>query len=131
MKQSMVENLLEHDNRREIDLYWGARNADELYLDDLPARWASEYEHIRYHRALSDPDADANADFEAYFGLVHEAVAKNHPDLSGYDVYMSGPPIMVHSGRTAFEAVGLTMDHMFSDAFEYAAASESRGSAGS
>ena len=117
--KSMVENLLEHDNRRQIDLYWGARNADELYLDDLPARWASEYEHIRYHRALSDPDADANADFEAYYGLVHDAVAKNHPDLSGFDVYMSGPPAMIEAAKQAFLGLGLPEDRLFYDSFEF------------
>ena len=54
-------------------------------------------------------------------GFVHEAVLADHPDLSGFDVYMSGPPPMVHAGRAAFEGAGLGIEHMFSDAFEYAA----------
>jgi CDP-4-dehydro-6-deoxyglucose reductase len=34
---------------------------------------------------------------------------------------MAGPPVMVDAGRQAFEAAGLTLENMFSDAFEYAA----------
>jgi NAD(P)H-flavin reductase len=41
--------------------------------------------------------------------------------LSGFDIYMSGPPVMVEASRRACEACGATMDHMFSDAFTYAA----------
>jgi CDP-4-dehydro-6-deoxyglucose reductase len=44
--------------------------------------------------------------------------------MSGFDVYMSGPPVMVEAGRLAFEARGLGVDHKFSDAFEYAADSK-------
>ena len=44
--------------------------------------------------------------------------------MSGFDVYLAGPPIMVQSGSTAFAAAGLSHDHMFSDAFEYAKPSE-------
>jgi CDP-4-dehydro-6-deoxyglucose reductase len=39
---------------------------------------------------------------------------------------MSGPPVMVEAGRAAFEARGLTLDHMFSDAFAYAADSKEK-----
>ena len=41
--------------------------------------------------------------------------------MSGFDCYLSGPPPMVAAGRTAFTAQGLSPDHLFSDAFEYAA----------
>jgi hypothetical protein len=36
---------------------------------------------------------------------------------------------MVHAGRIAFEARGLDIAHMFSDAFEYAADSQPKGAA--
>ncbi len=51
--------------------------------------------------------------------------------MSGFDVYMSGPPVMVDAGRQAFEARGLTMEHMFSDAFEYAKDSKKKDAASS
>jgi CDP-4-dehydro-6-deoxyglucose reductase len=51
---------------------------------------------------------------------VHEAVLADHPDLSGFDIYLSGPPPMVEAARLAFPARGAAPRHMYSDAFEFA-----------
>ena len=115
--KSMIENLLEHGDRRDIHLYWGARNAAELYLDDLPSSWARDHGHIHYHRAVSEPGSAAG--LAAYEGLVHEAVLANHPDLSGFDVYMSGPPAMIEAAKSAFLSRGLPENRLYYDSFEY------------
>ncbi len=115
--KSMIENLLEHGDRREVHLYWGARKETELYLDPLPLRWAREHEHIRYRRALSDPEP--NGVLEAFAGLVHEAVLADHPDLSGFDIYMSGPPAMIEAAKPAFAQGGLPEERLFYDSFEF------------
>lgn len=115
--KSMIENLLDHGDRRQIHLYWGARTHSELYLDELPRRWAREYDHIHYHRALSEePGA---ADDAAFHGLVHEAVVADHPDLAGFDVYMSGPPAMIEAAKKTFALHGLVSDRLFYDSFEF------------
>ncbi|RLA02636.1 MAG: CDP-6-deoxy-delta-3,4-glucoseen reductase, partial [Gammaproteobacteria bacterium] len=44
--------------------------------------------------------------------------------LSEYDVYMSGPPVMVEAGHSLFLKHGLDESRFFSDAFEYAALSD-------
>ncbi len=115
--KAMIENLLENGDRREIHLYWGARTLQELYLDELPSRWAEENNHIHYRRAISDPADEATT--AVVEGLVHEAVVADHPDLSEFDVYMSGPPAMIEAAREAFAACGLPEDRLFYDSFEF------------
>jgi CDP-4-dehydro-6-deoxyglucose reductase len=115
--KSMIENLLESGDRREIHLYWGARTANELYLDELPTRWASENPHIHYTRALSEEKPRPG--FEAFSGPVHQAVLAKHPDLSGFDVYMSGPPAMIDTAKIAFRDRGVRRDRLFYDSFEF------------
>ena len=115
--KSMIENLLEHDDRREIHLYWGARTTAELYLDELPTRWAREHSHIHYHRAISDEVEALPEGFQR--GFVHEVVAANHPDLSGHDVYMSGPPAMIEAAKKAFSENGLDSSRLYYDSFEF------------
>ena len=44
---------------------------------------------------------------------------KHHPDLSNYDVYLSGPPPMVKAGMDLFYEHGLPENQIFSDSFEY------------
>lgn len=115
--KSMIESLLEAGDDREINLYWGTRSAAELYLDELPSRWARENEHIHYRRALSDDQVESG--IEAFKGMVHEAVMAEHPDLSGYDVYMSGPPAMIEAAKISFAERGVREDRLFYDSFEF------------
>lgn len=115
--KSMIENLLELGDLRPIHLYWGARTAGELYLDELPLQWAREHGHIHYHRALSE--TGAGEPLPAFRGLVHEAVIADHADLSGFDVYMSGPPAMIETARKVFVQHALPEDRMFYDSFEF------------
>ena len=115
--KGMIEHAFHAGIDRDIHLYWGVRARRDLYLPDLPLRWEREHGRFRYTPVLSEPDAD----WTGRRGLVHQAVVEDHPKISRYDVYMSGPPAMVEAGRKAFEEVGLSREHMFSDAFEYAA----------
>ncbi|TVQ87175.1 MAG: CDP-6-deoxy-delta-3,4-glucoseen reductase [Chromatiaceae bacterium] len=115
--KAMIEHALHTGIQRPMHLYWGVRARRDLYLPDLPAQWAAAHPHVHYVPVLSQPDAD----WDGRTGYVHEVVAADHPDLADYDVYLSGPPAMVEAGRSRFEAIGLSLDHMFSDAFEFAA----------
>lgn len=115
--KSMIENLLENGDQRDIHLYWGARAQSDLYLDELAVAWAREHAHIQYRRALSeDPNTIA---LDHFPGLVHEAVLADHPDLSGFDVYMSGPPAMIDAARTGFLRHGLPHERLYYDSFEF------------
>ncbi len=115
--KGMIEHALHNGIERPMHLYWGARSQQDLYLPDLPAQWAKEHKNLTYTPVLSEPDAG----WTGRTGFVHETVIEDHADMSGFDAYLSGPPIMVEAGRKAFEAHGLTMNHMFSDAIAFGA----------
>lgn len=115
--KGMIEHAIHIGLRRPITLYWGVRARRDLYLADLPQVWARRLPAFSFVPVLSEPDPD----WSGRTGYVHAAIVEDHPDLSGFDLYMSGPPVMVEAGRLAFEALGLPRERMFSDAFEYAA----------
>jgi CDP-4-dehydro-6-deoxyglucose reductase len=115
--KSMIEDLLAHDDKRPLHLFWGVRNRAELYLHEQAQQWADQYDHIQYSVALSEPgDEDTN---DSFHGFVHEAVLAQYPELPGFDIYMSGPPAMVDAGRTAFLANGAEKRRVFFDSFEF------------
>ena len=126
--KGILEHALQIGLTRPIHLYWGVRSREDLYLPDLPQAWASEHANIRYTPVLSEPDDD----WQGETGWVHERVVADYPDLSGHDVYMSGPPPMINAGKEAFLAHGLPGENLFSDSFEYGAAAsgENRAKAG-
>ncbi len=115
--KGMIEHAFHVGMKRSIHLYWGVRSRRDLYLPELPEVWVAEHEDFHFIPVLSEPDAD----WRGRRGFVHQVVLEDLPDMSGFDVYMAGPPVMVKAGRQMFEAAGLTMRNMFSDAFEYAA----------
>lgn len=115
--KGMIEHAFYTGLNRPLHLYWGVRSRQDLYLPELPRDWERDHPGFRFIPVLSEPDPD----WRGRTGFVHQAVLRDHPDMSGFDVYMAGPPVMVQAGREAFEAAGLTLRNMFSDAFEYAA----------
>lgn len=117
--KSMIEDLLAHRDRRPIHLFWGARTPGELYQEGLIREWLSEHPHIRYSSAISEPGDERSQ--VGFAGYVHEAVLDAYPDLSGHDVYMSGPPAMIDAAKHAFARHGVDEARLFYDSFEFGA----------
>jgi CDP-4-dehydro-6-deoxyglucose reductase len=97
-------------------LYWGARAPQELYLRTLPETWAAAAPNLRFEPVISDAEQLEGL----RGGLVHEAVLEDHPDLSAFDVYMSGPPALIDAGRRSFVQAGLPEERLYYDSFDYA-----------
>jgi len=116
--KAIVEHFLALGTRRPMAVYWGARTGADLYLRAQAAHWVHEAPHLSFQAVISDPEEAARASSRA--GLVHEAVLEDHPDLSEYDVYMSGPPAMIDAGRQLFLDAGLPEDRLYYDSFDYA-----------
>ncbi len=114
--KAIMEHFLHLGSRRRMHLYWGARNRAELYLLELPQAWVRDATHLHFMPVVSVPPPAG----DLRTGMVHEAVLQDHPDLSGFDVYMSGPPAMINAARRAFIAASLPEDHLYYDSFDYA-----------
>lgn len=121
-----LKGILEHafhtSLEKPLHLYWGVRARRDLYLEELPAQWLQDHTNFSYTPVLSEPMADDN--WKGATGFVTDTVIRDYPDLSGHDIYMSGPPVMVEAGHNLFIQYGLDTSRFFSDAFEYAALSE-------
>ncbi len=115
--KSVIEDMLANQILRPIYLYWGVRAKEDLYMDDLAKRWAEQYQHIQYIPVLSAVKPEDN--WQGRVGFVHEAVGEDFADLSGYEIYAAGPPIMIDAARQPFSDKNLPEDHFFCDAFEY------------
>ncbi|GAB1394505.1 CDP-6-deoxy-delta-3,4-glucoseen reductase [Rhodocyclaceae bacterium] len=113
--KGLVEHALHIGIRRPMKFYWGAKDRAGLYLSTLAERWAAE-NGIPFIPVLSEPDAD----WSGRTGLVHEAVLADHADLSAYQTYVCGAPVMCEAALKDFTAKGLPKDEFFADVFSYA-----------
>ena len=99
-----------------MTLYWGGRRPKDLYMNETAQRWAAEHPDFRYVPVISD--ALAEDAWTGRTGFVHRAVMEDFPDLSAYQVYACGVPIMVDSARRDFIAhCKLSEDEFYADSF--------------
>jgi len=116
--KAMLEHAFHHNIKRPITFYWGAHNLAHLYMLDLPKKWEQEHAHFKFVPVLSDPEPEDR--WQGRTGFLHQAVLEDIADLSGYQVYACGAPLMVEAAHQAFTAQGkLPPEEFYSDAFTF------------
>lgn len=118
--RAFVGHAIAQGWRVPVDVYWGARRREDLYLLDEALSWAESHRNIRVVPVLSGGDAGTPDARALRRGLVHEAVLADAPDFTHLLVYACGSPPMVYAALDAFVARGLPPERMFSDVFAWA-----------
>lgn len=118
--KSMILDLLEAGDEREITLVYGARCRSELYYYDLFSDLAEQHKNFHYITALSE--ANDSDKWEGPCCYVHE-LAEQHFDkkFEGHKAYMCGPPLMIDGCITALMQGRLFEEHIFMENFFTAA----------
>lgn len=116
--KGMIEHAFHAGLNRPMHLFWGVRSKRDLYMHEQALSWAEQHPDFRYTPVLSEPQPED--EWQGETGFVHEAVARAYADLSGHQVYMSGPPAMINAAKETFLRHGLPEQHLFYDAFEVA-----------
>ncbi|MEQ5837966.1 CDP-6-deoxy-delta-3,4-glucoseen reductase [Paraburkholderia acidicola] len=98
--KAIIEHALFKGLDRPMKLYWGGRCKQDLYMMELAERWVKDVQNFSFVPVLSEPDADDA--WTGRMGFVHRAVIEDLPDLSAYQVYACGAPVMVESAHRDF-----------------------------
>jgi CDP-4-dehydro-6-deoxyglucose reductase len=114
--KSIVEHVFHRGSARPLTLYWGGRRPLDLYMTELCARWQQIHDNFSFIPVVSDALPEDN--WQGRSGFVHRAVMEDFPDMSGYQVYACGAPVMVESAHRDFTSLcQLPEDEFYSDAF--------------
>ncbi len=114
--KSIIEHMVQQNIKRPITLYWGGRRPGDLYMNELVEQWAKTIAGFTYVPVVSE--ALPEDGWTGRTGFVHRAVMQDFPDLSGYQVYACGAPIVVESARREFVAAcNLAEEAFFADSF--------------
>ena len=116
--KSMILDLLEQGDERQITLLYGARNQTEIYDRELFEALAEEHENFTYSVTLSDEEGEWSGET----GFVHE-LAERHFDnqFGGHKAYLCGPPPMIDACITSLMRGRLFEEHIFMENFFTAA----------
>lgn len=97
--KSMILDMLDKGDQRNIKLFHGVRNSEELYDREVFEKLAAECDNFTYVPVLSQPAADDQ--WTGATGYVQD-VAQEHMDndFRGNKAYLCGSPNMIDSAIT-------------------------------
>lgn len=114
--KAIVQHMAHQQIKRPVTLYWGGRRPADLYMHALAQSWEETLPDFKYVPVISDAVPEDN--WTGRTGFVHRAVMEDYPDMSGYQVYACGAPIVVNSARKEFMATcNLSEEAFFADSF--------------
>ena len=114
--KALIEHMQERRITRPATLFWGGRRPHDLYMDDWVRAQCAVMPHLSYVPVVSDALPEDN--WKGRTGFVHQAVLEDIPDLSGYQVYACGAPVVVESAQRDFsDLAGLDEAEFFADSF--------------
>ena len=114
--KALIEHMQFQGITRTATLYWGGRRPEDLYLEDWVQARLLEMPNLTYVPVISN--ATPEDAWTGRTGFVHRAVIEDFPDLSGYQVYACGAPIVVDSARKDYsELAGLPEEEFYADSF--------------
>ena len=114
--KALIEHMRERQITRPATLFWGGRRPHDLYMDDWVRAQCAVMPTLSYVPVVSD--ALPEDGWQGRTGFVHQAVLEDIQDLSGYQVYACGAPVVVESAQRDFsDLAGLDEAEFFADAF--------------
>jgi CDP-4-dehydro-6-deoxyglucose reductase, E3 len=116
--KAMLRHLAHQGESRQVHFFWGVQRPRDLYEGKQVARWAEEYEWLRFTPVMSE--LRPGDEWHGRRGWVHEAVLAEYPSLAEVDVYAAGPPPMIAVIQELFPAHGLAKGRLYFDSFEFA-----------
>jgi len=114
--KAIIEHMLYREIKRPMTLYWGGRRPKDIYMMDLCNKWQADAPHLKFVPVVSDALPEDH--WTGRTGFVHQAAVEDFPDLSGYQVYSCGAPIVVNSAKRDLVAkCHLPEDEFYADSF--------------
>ena len=110
---SIVETALHKGRRGPIHLYFGARDEQDVYLEDHFKALAAKHPNLSYHVVLSQ----ASGATQRRTGFLHDAVAADFQSLDGAKAYVAGPPVMIEAVTPVLVAKRMRREDIHADAF--------------
>jgi CDP-4-dehydro-6-deoxyglucose reductase len=114
--KALVEHAVHENMARPMTLYWGGRRPKDLYMHALCEEWARRLPNFTYVPVISE--AKPEDAWTGRTGFVHCAAMEDLADMSGYQVYACGAPVVVDSAKRDFVAqCRLPEEEFYADSF--------------
>ncbi|MCQ8770793.1 globin domain-containing protein, partial [Streptomyces telluris] len=98
--KALVEDVAEHGRCRPVEVFYGARQAGDLYDIDTMLQLQRAHNWLSVRPVVSDGPTR---------GLSGQlpAIVRQYGPWTAYDAYLSGPPGMIRSGVDTLKGIGI------------------------
>ena len=112
--KSLIEDLIQQKSTIETTLFWGCRNPESMYGEDLARRW-TQHDWLTFIPIVEEKPED----FDGKQGLLLDVVCDMIPDFSAYDIYIAGRFDMSFVAKEKLLKQNVDESHLYGDAFSY------------
>ena len=109
--KAIVEKMIENNEHRHITLVWGGSSIEDFYLPEILLAWQSKL-NITIQVCLHSATLP-----NYYNGFVTDFVEENFIDLSVYEIYACGNPVMIEALYKLAIRLKLDKQYFYSDSF--------------
>lgn len=109
--KALIEDLLSQECMRRVELYWGVREAKDLYLHESLLAWGNSIQLLEYYPIIEMPASD----WGGLKGVPYEYIEQLHKHFEDYEAYVAGPEPFVHEVLRVMLAKGLFRVNFYSD----------------
>ncbi|MCL1114938.1 MULTISPECIES: NAD(P)H-flavin reductase [Shewanella] len=113
--KSIVEQQIASGETINTKLYWGCRNEDAMYYQEIARQWHDDYEWLEFIPTIEQ----ASANWQGKQANLLEQIKHDFISLNGYDIYIAGRFDMVGAAREVFRELGVEEAHLYGDAFAF------------
>jgi ferredoxin-NADP reductase len=115
---SILNTVLERDINRELWLYYGVRNGDEVIMKEHMQRLATAHDNFHLHICYSAPhDSDVEGVDYQHRGRVDISLLRYTLKLARYQFYVCGPKAMMESLVPGLEEWGVDSADIYYESF--------------
>ncbi|HUT64489.1 MAG TPA: 2Fe-2S iron-sulfur cluster binding domain-containing protein [Anaerolineae bacterium] len=113
--RSIITYLWHKKSERKIISFYGGRTSKDIYLTEYYEEIAKDMKDFTHIPAISEPrDGD---DWDGEKGLITEVMERYLDDVSNYEAYMCGPPIMIEFACKLLTKLGIDSNRIYFDKF--------------
>lgn len=113
--KSIVEQQIATGETINTKLYWGCRNEEAMYYQDIAHKWHTENEWLEFIPTIEQ----ASDTWQGKQANLLEQIKHDFISLNGYDIYIAGRFDMVGAARELFRELGVEEAHLYGDAFAF------------
>ena len=115
--RSIINYLKEKNSGRTIRSFYGGRTPKDIYFTEYYEEVAKELKDFRHIPAISECGTEESACWAGEEGLVTEVMERHLTDVSNFEAYMCGPPIMLKKSTELLIKHGINKDRVYFDEF--------------